>query len=51
MKVSLMMGQKRFIPKLFYHLCLEDFVPQDHLLHRIAAGWPLWGVGETGATS
>src|ERR687885_2693711 len=32
-----MLGRKEFRPKLFYHLCLEDYVPQDHLLRRVAA--------------
>src|SRR5919199_6331260 len=32
-----MLGRKEFRPKLFYHLCLEDYVPEDHLLRRVAA--------------
>ena len=32
-----MVGRKEFRPKFFYHLCLEDYVPQDHLLRRVAA--------------
>ena len=32
-----MLGRKEFRPKLLYHLCLEDYVPQDHLLRRVAA--------------
>lgn len=33
-----MLGRKEFRPKFFYHLCLEAYVPQDHLLRRVAAG-------------
>jgi len=29
-----MQGQKRFSPKLFYNVNLEDLVPQDHILRR-----------------
>ena len=32
-----MMGQRRFETKLYYQLSLDDLVPQDHLLRRIAA--------------
>ena len=32
-----MLGRKEFRPKLFYHLNLEDYVPEDHLLRRVAA--------------
>jgi transposase len=32
-----MMGKRRFAPKLYYQLCLDDLVPEDHLLRRIAA--------------
>jgi transposase len=30
-----MMGQRRFAPKLYYQLSLDQLVPQDHLLRRI----------------
>ena len=29
-----MQGQKRFSPKLFYSLSLEQLAPEDHLLRR-----------------
>jgi transposase len=32
-----MLGRKTFKPKLFYHFSLEERVPQDHLLRRVAA--------------
>src|ERR671933_2013478 len=32
-----MLGRKEFRPKLFYHLSLEEYVPEDHLLRRVAA--------------
>ncbi|MFH1486559.1 MAG: IS1182 family transposase [Chloroflexota bacterium] len=32
-----MMGQRQFAPKLYYQLSLDNLVPQDHLLRRIAA--------------
>ncbi len=32
-----MMGQRRFATKLYYQLSLDQLVPQDHLLRRIAA--------------
>src|SRR5919202_2854492 len=32
-----MLGRKEFRPKLFYHLSLEAYVPEDHLLRRVAA--------------
>ena len=32
-----MLGRKIFQPKLFYHLSLEERVPADHLLRRVAA--------------
>lgn len=32
-----MMGQRRFGMKLYYQLSLEQLVPEDHLLRRIAA--------------
>jgi transposase len=32
-----MKGQRRFATKLYYQLSLDDMVPQDHLLRRIAA--------------
>ncbi len=31
------LGRKRFEPKLFYQFSLEDRVPEDHLLRRVAA--------------
>lgn len=31
-----MMGQRQFAPKLYYQLSLDNLVPQDHLLRRIA---------------
>jgi transposase len=31
------LGRKTFEPKLFYQFCLEDRVPEDHLLRRVAA--------------
>ena len=31
------LGRKRFEPKLFYQFSLEDRVPDDHLLRRVAA--------------
>jgi hypothetical protein len=30
-----MPGQKEFRPKLFYHLSLEEYVPENHLLRRV----------------
>ena len=32
-----MLGRKEFRPKLFYHLSLEEYVPEDHLLRRVTA--------------
>jgi transposase len=32
-----MLGRKAFEPKLFYQFSLEDHVPEDHLLRRVAA--------------
>jgi transposase len=32
-----MLGRKTFEPKLFYHFSLEERVPEDHLLRRVAA--------------
>ncbi len=32
-----MLGQKTFAPKLFYALSLEEQIPEDHLLRRVAA--------------
>ena len=32
-----MLGRKTFEPKLFYQFSLEDRVPEDHLLRRVAA--------------
>ena len=32
-----MLGRKTFEPKLFYHLSLEEHVPEDHLLRRVGA--------------
>ena len=32
-----MMGQRLFAPKLYYQLSLDNLVPQEHLLRRIAA--------------
>ena len=32
-----MLGQRRFVTKLFYQLSLDQLVPQDHLLRQIAA--------------
>jgi hypothetical protein len=32
-----MLGRKKFRPKLFYQLSLEEYVPEDHLLRRVAA--------------
>jgi transposase len=32
-----MQGQKRFSPKLFYSLSLEQLAPEDHLLRRFEA--------------
>ena len=32
-----MLGRKRFEPKLFYQVSLEERVPEDHLLRRVAA--------------
>ena len=32
-----MLGRKEFRPKLFYHLSLEEYVPEDHPLRRVAA--------------
>jgi transposase len=31
-----MQGLKQFEPRLFYQVCLEDFVPQGHLVRRLA---------------
>jgi transposase len=31
------LGRKRFEPKLFYQVSLEERVPEDHLLRRVAA--------------
>jgi transposase len=31
-----MQGLKQFQPRLFYQVCLEDFVPQEHLVRRLA---------------
>jgi len=42
-----MMGQRQFVPKLFYQFSLDSLVPETHLLRRIAAAvdfsfmWPL----------
>ncbi len=32
-----MLGRKRFEPKLFYHVSLEERVPEEHRLRRVAA--------------
>ena len=32
-----MLGQKTFEPKLFYQFSLEERIPEDHLLRRVAA--------------
>ena len=32
-----MMGQRQFVPKLFYQFSLDSLVPETHLLRRIAA--------------
>ena len=32
-----MLGRKEFRPKLVYHLSLEAYVPEEHLLRRVAA--------------
>jgi transposase len=32
-----MMGQRQFVPKLFYQFSLDSLVPETHLLKRIAA--------------
>ena len=32
-----MLGQKTFAPKLFYQFSLEERVPEEHLLRRVAA--------------
>ncbi len=32
-----MLGRKTFEPKLFYQVSLEERVPEDHLLRRVAA--------------
>jgi len=33
-----MLGEKRLVPKLVYRFTLEERVPADHLLRRVAAG-------------
>ena len=32
-----MLGEKRLVPKLVYRFTLEERVPVDHLLRRVAA--------------
>ena len=32
-----MLGQRRFVTKLYYQLSLDQLVPQDHLLRQVAA--------------
>ena len=31
-----MLGEKRLVPKLIYHFSLQERVPEDHLLRRVA---------------
>jgi len=42
-----MQGQKHFDGKLFYHLTLDQLVPADHLVRRLAALDLTWVRGST----